>query len=386
MSNKNNLKVFEFGAGALLPSFEEVVSSKPWVLFGNENLWPQHTIEMFNYSSTNRACLNAIIAGIIGEDLLINGQEGIMMVNSTETLYDVYKKVAVDFAIHNGFSLNTIKSKDGESISSLYHIDFSKIRSGKVDHFDYVKHYYFSADWANHYKPQYKPIEIPSFNLMGEGDSQVYYSFPYSPNQKFYPLPAYIGGRIPIQTEIEIFNYELNYIQNGYFPSLFINLNNGTPSEEERESIYRHLEEKYSSSNRAGNLILSFSDTKENEPTITPIQAANNADMFNALMGEVQEKIIISHGISKPDLLGIKASGQLGTKQEMIEGYEHFIKTNIIPKQNYLIREFEKLLFYMTGEVKKLTIKQNQLFDGDGGVDTGIVDINQKPQDEQVIS
>lgn len=380
---KESLKVFEFGAGAQLPTFEEVINSKNYVFFGNDNLWPRHTIQMYNYSPTNRACLNAIISGIIGENLLINGQEGFMMVNSTETLYDVFKKTAVDFAIHSGFAMNTIKTKDENGIASIYHIDFSKVRSGKVDSFDYVKEYYYSADWSNIHK--YKPIEIPAFNLQGEGDSQIYYAFPYAPDQKYYPLPAYIGGRIPIQTEIEIFNYELNYIQNGYFPSLFISMNQGVPGEEEREAIYRHLEEKYSSSNRAGNLILSFSDSKENEPTITPIAAANNADMFAALIEKVQEKIIVSHGISKPDLLGIKTTGQLGSRQEMVEGYEHFIKTQIAPKQQYLLREFEKLLFYMTGEVKKLEIVQNTLFDGDGGVDTGIVDINQKPQDNQVV-
>ena len=42
-----------------LPTFEEKITTKDWVLWGGDNLWPLHTIELYNYSSINRACLNA---------------------------------------------------------------------------------------------------------------------------------------------------------------------------------------------------------------------------------------------------------------------------------------------------------------------------------------
>jgi len=357
------LRLFEFGDAAYIPSFEEKITQKNYVLFSENNLQPQHSIDMYNFSSTNRACLNAVISGIVGKDLLVDGKEGYTMVNSTETLYDVFKKAAVDYAVHGGISLNTIKRKDGKGISDFYHIDFSKVRSGKCDEMDYVKDYYYSADWTNPTK--YKPIEIPAFNLNGDGNSQVYYSFPYQPNQKYYPLPSWIGGRIPVQIDIEIMNFELNNIQNGYYPSLFISLNNGVPNEDEREMVYRHLEEKYSSSNKAGKTFLNFSDGKENEPTIQSIAPNNNADLFNSLNEIIQTKILTSHGITKPDLLGIKTAGQLGTKQEIIEGYEHFLRSVIAPKQQYLIREFEKLLFFKTGVAHKISIVQNELFEGE---------------------
>jgi hypothetical protein len=362
-AEKLGLRGFEFGMPARIPSFEEKVQGKPWVLFGDDNLQPQYSVDMFNFSSTNRGCANAVIAGIIGKNLLVDGKENIMMANGMETIYDIFKKAAVDFAIHNGMSFNTIKRKDGEGIADFYHIDFTKVRSGKVDDFDYVKEYYYSADWRNYTK--YKPIEIPAFNLQTDSASQIYYSFPYQPAQKYYPLPTWIGGRIPVLIDIEIMNYELNLIQNGYYPSLFISLNNGSVADEEREMIYRQFEDKWSSSNNSGKLFLSFSDSKDTEPTITPIQAANNADIFNAVSDIVQTKILTSWGITKPDLLGIKTAGQLGTKQEIIEGYEHFLRSVIAPKQQYMLREFEKLIFWKTGEVHKLSIVQNELFEGE---------------------
>jgi len=387
MENKKNkssdLRMFEFGAGAALPVFEEVINQKPYVWFGADNLWPIHTIQMYNWSSINRACANAVINGVIGKNMMIDGQEAIKMVNSTETIYDVFKKVAMDFVIHNGFAVNTIKRRDSQGIANFYHMDFSKLRSGKVDDYDFVKEFYYSADWRNIQK--YKPIEIPAFNLQGDGDSQVYYSFPYAPDQKFYPLPYWIGGRMAVQLDIEMMNYELNYIQQGYFPSLFISLNNGGgASEEEREQIYRHLEEKYSSSNKSGGLILAFSDSKEQEPTITPIQAASNADMFLALSDQVEQKILTSWNITNPLLVGIKTAGQLGNKQEIIEGYEHFIKSVVIPKQQYLIRQFEKLLFFMDGQTHKITIEQNKLFE-DNTATGSMVNPLEKPEDTEVV-
>jgi hypothetical protein len=378
---KNDLRMFEFGAGAQLPSFEEVINSKPYVFFGNDNLWPQHSIQMYNWSSIMRACANAVISGVIGKNMLIDGKEAIKMVNSTETIYDIFKKVAIDFVIHNGFSLNTIKRRDGEGIANLYHMDFSKLRSGRVDDFDYVKTYWYSADWTLVNK--YKPVELESFSLAADAPSQVYYAFPYHPNQKYYPLPYWIGGRMATMLDIEMMNYELNYIQQGYFPSLFISLNNGAANEEERDMIYRHMEERFSSGNRAGSMILAFSDSKENEPTITPLQAANNADMFLALSDQVEQKILTSFNITNPLLVGIKTAGQLGNKNEMVEGYEHFIKSVIIPKQQYLIREFEKLLFFMDGQTHKITIEQNRLFE-DETATGGMVNPLQNPQDTQV--
>ena len=167
-------------------------------------------------------------------------------------------------------------------------------------------------------------------------------------------------------------NFELNNLQNGYFPSLFISLNNGIPGEEERNNIFRQFEDIYSSTNNAGKMFLNFSDNKETEATITSINPNNNADLFNSLNEIVQTKILTSHGITKPDLLGIKTSGQLGSKQEIIEGYEHFLRSVIAPKQQFLIREFEKLLFYKTGEVHKITIEQNELFQGEDQIVPGV--------------
>jgi capsid portal protein len=171
--------------------------------------------------------------------------------------------------LHNGFSLNTIKRRDGDGISEIYHMDISKLRSGKVDMRDFVKEYYYSADWRD--TRRYKPVVLPEFDMSIEEPSQVYWYMGYDPNQTYYPMPDWIGGRVAVEIDINIKNFHLQNLQNGFYPSIFISMNNGIPSEEERTQIYRHLTERYSSTNNAGGMFLNFAEDKEHEQTITPL-------------------------------------------------------------------------------------------------------------------
>jgi hypothetical protein len=360
---KNQLERFEFQTVAL-PSFEEVLTNKDWVYWGGDNLWPRHSVDLYNFSSINRACINAKRDGVWGKQLLIDGVDAnTYMVNSGESLRTVYKKVAMDFVIHNGFAMNVIKRRDGEGISEFYQMDVSKLRSGKVDFRDFVQKYYYSADWRDTRK--YKVLEIPAFNLDNPEPSQIYWYMGYAPNQTYYPMPEWIGGRVAVEIDINIKNFHLQNLQNGFFPSIFISLNNGVPSEEERSQTYRHLMDKYSSTNNAGGLFLNFSDDKEHEPTITTL-SPNNSDTFYRDMDDiVRNTILTSHRITSPKLLGIETPGSLGSKDEVVEGYEHFLRTVIVPLQEQLLAEFEKLLFLRDKKLHKLTIVQNEIFDTD---------------------
>jgi hypothetical protein len=294
--------------------------------------------------------------------MLINGQTGnLVMANGSESVYDVYKKVVVDYVIHNGFSLNTILRRDGEGISQFYHMDISKLRSGKSDHMDQVKNYWFSSDWSAVRK--YPPVEMPSFDLTSEEPSQVYFYKTYQPEQFYYPVNEWIACRMAAEIDVEIKNYHLNNLRNGYHAGTIFSMNNGVPGEEEREAVYRHLEEGYTSTNNAGGIIVTFSDDKEHEPTITPFTNSASPDMFIQLNDMIQQTILTATRISNPTLLGIKTVQGLGSKDEMIDAYEHFLSTLVKPIQEILIREFEKILFFQTGEVRKIEIVQNELFD-----------------------
>ena len=358
-----NIEHFNFETVAL-PTFEEVVNNKDYVFWGGDNLWPLHSVELYNYSSINRACLNAKRDGVWGKQLLIDGQDAsTYMVNATESLRSVYKKIALDFVIHNGFSLNVIKRRDGEGIAEFYQMDISKIRSGKVDFRDFVKKYYYSSDWRD--LRRYKPVEIPAFDLSADEPSQVWWYMGYAPNQTYYPMPEWIGARVATEIDINIKNFHLQNLQNGFYPSLFISLNNGVPSEEERSQVYRHLTDKYSSTNNAGGLFLNFSDDKDHEPTVTSLSPSSSDTFYRDMDEIVRNTILTGHRITSPKLLGIETPGSLGSKDEVVEGYEHFLRTVIVPLQDQILEQLEKVLFLKDKKLYKLEVVQNEIFDTD---------------------
>ena len=363
MENKKSfdIKSFDFTA-ANLPTFEEVVSNKDWVLWGGDNMWCNHSIALYNYSPTLRSALNSVLDAVIGRGMLINGVDGNkVLANGTESYYDIFKKAATDFVIHNGFTLNTVLRRDREGIAEVYHTDISKIRVGKSDEFDRIKEFWFSNDWMNA-RGKYKPTELPAFDLNTEEGSQIWFYKTYQPSQFYYPVNSWIGCRVAAECQTEVFNYHINNLRNGYHSGTIFSMNNGVPSAEERTNIYRHLEDKFTSTNNAGNLIVTFSDDKDHEPTVIPI--ANNAspEMFSTLNETLQQAILTSVRISNPSLLGIKTVQGLGSKDEMRDAYDHFLSTLIIPVQEQLLREFEKLRFYQTKEMVTITLIQNKLF------------------------
>lgn len=363
-NKENALRNFNFTA-SYLPKFVEVVTNKDWILFGEDNLAPQHLIELYNYSALNRTCVTAKRDGVIGKKLYTENPEDalrILMANPTETVYDVLKKAALDYILFGGFSLNIIWKNDRDlGIAEFYHMDFSRLRAGKSDDFDIVSEYFYSADWSNTRK--YPPRRIAKFDINEEEPSQVFYYKGYTPDQNYYPNPDYLGATRSIEIDVEVKNYHLKNAQQNYYPGLFISLNNGVPDEEERDSIYKHLEATYSSTDNAGRLFLSFSDGKDNEPTITPIGNNGSDGMFLQLNDIIQNSILTGHRISSPLLLGIQRPGALGGRQEIIDSAEHFLNTVIIPAQETLLTVFEKVLFMRDKKPIVLKIEQNKIIE-----------------------
>jgi len=366
MDNKNkyHMGIQEFNA-AYVPQFQEVIKNKPWVFYGDDNAFPNHLLTNYQYSPITRACANATMYGVKGKNLIVKEGDpnAIGMANRSETLYEVYEKCVVDRIIFGGFALNIVKSNDG-GIAEIYHTDFSKLRAGKEDMFGNVDTYYYSVDWrGTQVNPQkWKPAEIPAFNMVGEDSpSQIYYVKKYQPMMSYYPTPDWIASLTTSQLDIEIRNFHLNNTQNSMMPSMAVSFTNGVPSEEERDILMRQLEAKYTSTNNAGKIFLFFSENPETAPVISPIPNNASDAWYSNMSPQIDQTILTAWGISSPMLLGIKTSGQLGGRTEMIDAYNLFLQTRIIPIQEDMLKTFEKLLFLKNKQTIKLGIEQNQI-------------------------
>ena len=362
--NKTGLHIQEFNA-AYVPQFQEVIKNKPWVFYGDDNMFPNHLLTNYQYSPITRACANATMYGVKGKDLIVKEGDpnAIGMANRSETLYEVYEKCVVDRVIFGGFALNIVKSNDG-GIAEIYHTDFSRLRAGKEDMFGNVDTYFYSVDWkGTQINPQkWKPVEMPSFNMVSEdAPSMIYYVKKYQPMMSYYPAPDWIASLTTSQLDIEIRNFHLNNTQNSMMPSMSVSFTNGVPSEEERDILMRQLEAKYTSTNNAGKIFLFFSENPETAPVISPIPNNASDAWYSNMAPQIDQTILTAWGISSPMLLGIKTSGQLGGRTEMLDAYNLFLQTRIIPIQEDMLKTFEKILFLKNKQVIKLGISQNQI-------------------------
>ena len=362
--NKYGLHIQEFNA-AYVPQFQEVIKNKPWVFYGDDNMFPNHLLTNYQYSPITRACANATMYGVKGKNLIVKegDPDAIGMANRSETLYEIYEKCVVDRIIFGGFALNIVKSNDGE-IAEIYHTDFSRLRAGKEDMFGNVDTYFYSVDWkGTQINPQkWKPVELPAFNMVGEDSpSQIYYVKKYQPMMSYYPAPDWIASLTTSQLDIEIRNFHLNNTQNSMMPSMSVSFTNGVPSEEERDILMRQLEAKYTSTNNGGKVFLFFSENPETAPVIAPIPNNASDAWYSQMAPQIDQTILTAWGISSPMLLGIKTSGQLGGRTEMLDAYNLFLQTRIIPIQEDMLKTFEKLLFLKNKSIIKLGIEQNQI-------------------------
>jgi hypothetical protein len=64
-------------------------------------------------------------------------------------------------------------------------------------------------------------------------------------------------------------------------------------------------------------------------------------------------------------LLGIKTEGQLGGRTEMLDAYNLFLQTRIIPIQEEIMKTLEKVLFLRDKQPINLGVEQNQILPTD---------------------
>jgi hypothetical protein len=185
-----------------------------------------------------------------------------------------------------------------------------------------------------------KRIFLPHYETGSDVERSVYVYMKYRPDYEFYPLPDYVGALSAIETAVEIDNYHLNNIKNGFSAGTMISFNNGVPDDDDdKENIIEGIKEKATGSNKAGEVFVTFSVDKDHAPEVTPMQPNNLDKQYEQLSKHVQDTIFIGHKVTNGGLFGVKTAGELGgtSKEELQFAYEQFKETYIIHRQKDLL-------------------------------------------------
>jgi len=242
-------------------------------------------------------------------------------------------------------AVQVIYSKDRKSIAQIEHMPIETLRAEKANDEGDIPAYYYFKDWPS-IKKNDTPLRIPAYGMSNE-NIEIYYIKPYKSGFYYYSPVDYQGGLQYAELEEEVSNYHLNNILNGLAPSMLINFNNGTPNQEERQLIESKIAQKFSGTSNAGKFILAFNDNKDSQAEITPVQLSDAHNQYQFLSDEATKKIMVSHRIVSPMLLGIKDQSGLGNNAEEIKTASLLMDNTVIrPFQELLIDSFDILLSY----------------------------------------
>ena len=323
-------------------------SNKEWVSYGADNAYFQYLIDRYNGSPTNNAIINGISQMIYGRglDALNSNKKPDQYAQMISLLKkDMVRKVCYDLKLMGQCAMQVIYSKDRKSIAQVEHIPVENLRAEKCNEKGEIEAYYYSDNWAK-VKNVGNTLRIPAYGFSKE-NIEIMYVKPYRAGYKYYSSPDYAGGLQYAELEQEISNYHLNNILNGLAPSMLINFNNGTPNAEERQMLENRIYEKFSSSSNAGKFILAFNDNPESAATIEPIQLSEAHLQYQFLSDESSKKVMVSHRVVSPMLLGIKDSTGLGNNAEELETASILMENTVIqPFQTLLIDAFDTILAY----------------------------------------
>ena len=323
-------------------------SNKEWVSYGADNAYFQYLIDRYNGSPTNNAIINGISQMIYGRglDALNSNKKPDQYAKMISLLKkDMVRKVCYDLKLMGQTAMQVIYSKDRKSIAQVEHIPVENLRAEKCNDKGEIEAYYYSDNWAK-VKNVGNTLRIPAYGFSKE-NIEIMYVKPYRAGYKYYSSPDYAGGLQYAELEQEISNYHLNNILNGLAPSMLINFNNGTPNAEERQMLENRIYEKFSGSSNAGKFILAFNDNPESAATIEPIQLSEAHLQYQFLSDESSKKVMVSHRVVSPMLLGIKDSSGLGNNAEELETASILMENTVIqPFQTLLIDAFDTILSY----------------------------------------
>jgi hypothetical protein len=365
-----------------------------WVEYGDDNLYFNYLIDRYNGSPTNNAAVNGISEMIYGRGLdATDSNSKPTEYNEMKSLFSksCMKRICYDYKMMGQAALQVVYSKDRSKIVKVAHMPIETLRAEKARDGE-VQAYYYSPDWSE-VKKNDKPKRISAFG-MSKDAIEILYIRPYRAGFYYYSPVDYQGGLQYAELEEEIANYHISNIQNGLQPSMLINFNNGTPDKEQRDAIERAIYEKFSGSSNAGKFILAFNDSKELAATIDPVMLNDAHQQYQFLSDESMKKVMVSHRIVSPMLVGIKDNTGLGNNAEELQTASLLMDNTVIrPMQETLLDGLEMILSYNNIELDiyfktlqplEFTDLTNAPTDSEIEKETGVKrDVQGEPIDEQ---
>ena len=252
-----------------------------------------------------------------------------------ETISDIIQRISTDYLIFGGFALQVIRNSLGE-ITEIYWVDFTKIRSDRKNEV-----FFYSEDWCKSYG-RVKYIVYPKFNPDDSNPTSIFY-YKGNKTRGTYPVPVYNAAITSCELEKKINQFHLSEINNNFLTSKIINFNSGVPDDDLKNEIERNLNEKFSGSENAGRILISFNANKDSETTVTDLPMDDFAERYDALQARCREQIFLAFR-AQPIIFGLQKENNGFSQDEYLQAFALYNRTVVQPIQQVIIKSFDKIL------------------------------------------
>lgn len=344
---------------------EEKDRSIGFVKWGKKNDYPFFLIDLYNGSAYHQGIIKNKTHYIAGGGIeIVNGLVQPFIDNrwSDFDMNEIAERLAFDQELFGGMAVKGTWNKEQTKVVMWEHIPLDMIRTS-VDE----RTYYISDDWtALNQSPEKTNLRIlPAFDKDNRtGSFILYYKEPHLKGRKelgVYPKPSYYGGITAIQTDCDISKFHMYELQNGFKSGTLINFPSGYPeTTEELNRIKADVKGRSQSVEDAGEIILTFSNGKDETPTVLSLNGNNLDQRYLATEKSVQQNILVAHAITSPQLFGVRLEGSFNSAESM-DLFNIFKATYVNSKQKR-IEWLLNLMLELGGYVGKVKLHDVEPF------------------------
>ncbi len=332
MSNLHILNLASYNRPEITES-----KNKDWVNYGANNNYYQYIIERYNGSATNNAIINGVVNMIYGKGL--DATDSNRKPNQYAQMKSIFakddvSKTVLDLKLLGEGSMQVIY-KNGK-VYKAEHFPRQTLRAEKCNEKGEIEAYYYHYNWAK-ISPSDKPKRIPAFGYGNGKESEIKIIKRYVSGFDYYAPVDYQGGLAYAELEEEIADYLINEVQCGFSGTKVVNFNNGVPDREKQMQVKDDVLNKLTGS-RGEKVIVAFNNNAESKTTVDDIPLNDAPQHYEYLSNECVKKLIISHRVTSPLLIGVKdGNGGLGNNADEI-------KTATLLFDNIVIKPYQQLL------------------------------------------
>ena len=342
---------------------EEKDRSLGFVKWGKKNDYPFFLVDLYNGSAYHQGIIKNKTHYIAGGGLqIVSGMLQPFIDNrwSDFDMNEIAERLAFDQELFGGMAVKGTWNKEGTKVVMWEHIPIDVIRTS-VDE----RTYYISDDWtALNQSPEKTNLRIlPAYDKDNRNGSFIlYYKEPHLRTRKelgVYPKPSYYGGITAIQTDVDISKFHMYELQNGFKSGTLINFPSGYPeTTEELNRLKENVKGRSQSVEDAGEIILTFSNGKDEAPEVLSLNGNNLDQRYLATEKSVQQNILVAHAITSPQLFGVRQEGSFNSAESM-DLFNIFKATYVNTKQKrleWMLNLMAELGGYV-GEIKLVDVE-----------------------------